>query len=100
MSFSLLSTSPANVDSLEGCNLRELKRAKEELDQEGWINAAKAAEEFENSVHESTLKAARRFNNDKGHIVLTISFDPQREGMLDKIVKKLKAFFKKHFEKE
>ena len=91
---------PADADSLEGCNLRELKRAKEELYQEGLMAAAKAAKEFENSVRESTLKMAIRFDNDKGDIVLTISFDPQRKSMLARIVKKLKAFFKKHFEKE
>ena len=81
-----------------GCNRKELKRAKEELYQEGWINAAKAAEKFEKLAR--GIEMTILFDNDKGHIVCTIRFDPQREGMLDKIVKKLKAFFKKHFEKE
>lgn len=83
---------------IEGCNRKELKRAKEELCQEGLMDAAKAAEEFENSAR--GIEMTILFDNDKGHIVCTIRFDLQRKSMLDKIVKKLKAFFKKHFEKE
>lgn len=79
---------------IKGCNLLELKKAKEELYQEGWIDAAKAAEEFEKDAKGLWMRI--RF----GEKCLTICFDLQRKSMEAKNVEKLKAFFKKHFEKE
>ena len=84
-------------DSLEigkGCNLSELKRAKEELYQEGRIAAAKAAGKF----RAKGLKETILFDNIQK--CLTIPFDPRRKSMEANNVEKLKAFFKKHFGKE
>lgn len=78
----------------KGCNLLELKRAKEELYQEGRIAAAKAAGKF----RAKGLKETILFDNIQK--CLTIPFDPRRKSMEANNVEKLKAFFKKHFGKE
>lgn len=87
----------------EGFSRRELEKAKEELYQEGQIAAAKAAEEFENFANDlqnnkSVLDMKILF--DDVNKLPWIPFDPQRKSMEAENVKKLKAFFKKHFEKE
>ena len=78
----------------KGFSPAELERATEELYQEGWMAAAKAAGKFD----AKGLKEAFLFDNIQK--CLTIPFDPQRKSMHPKNVEKLKAFFKKHFEKE
>ena len=92
--FPIVRILPDPPSVIKGCNLLELKKAKEELYQEGWIDAAKAAEEFEKNAKGLWMRI--RF----GEKCLTIYFDLQRKSMEAKNVEKLKAFFKKHFEKE
>ena len=87
----------------KGCSFPELEKAEEELYQEGLMSAAKAAEEFKNFAND------KRNNNQVARLTilfddinkrLTLDFDPRRESCTLRNVEKLKAFFKKHFEKE